>query len=147
MKTFEEYLESKIPGRTVRNFSDMMKLIKSYTITKKDRFEIAGYTYRLSKLSSNYYLGVYGNNDEIFKKLVIDKKAVAYHLYKDRGSIDGRYYPESTNVQDCLKLMAYCYAVHEELIINAPLLIEQSIEQFNVLYERNLYSMKSSQTN
>lgn len=140
MKTFNEYLESKLSRRVIKTFPEMMYLIVSNNITRKNLFEIAGYKYRLSNplLSYNYLENLSGRNDIIFEKLIIDQKAVAYRLYEDTTCINYKLYPESTNVQDCLKLMAYCYAVHEELIINAPLLIEQSIEQFNTLYDEYL---------
>lgn len=136
MKTFDEYLESKLSRRVIKTFSEMMYLIVSNNITRKNLFEIAGYTYRLSNplLSYNYLENLSGRNDIIFEKLIIDQKAVARRLYKGTARIIGAY-PESSNIKDCLKLMAYCYAVHEKLIIKDPL--EQSIEKFNTLYTFN----------
>lgn len=139
MKTFDEYLESKLSRRVIKTFSEMMYLIVSNNIPRKNLFEIAGYTYRLSNtiplLSYNYLENLSGRNDIIFEKLIIDQKAVARRLYKGTARIMGAY-PESSNIKDCLKLMAYCYAIHEKLIIKRPL--EQSIGQFNLLYDSYL---------
>lgn len=141
MKTFDEYLESKVLKRTVRNFSEIMNLIKSNSVTTKDLFVIAGYTYKLVKLNHYNFLQIVSSssilwNDKIFEELMIDQEAVAYRLYTDKTRITDAFYPESSNVEDCLKLMAYCYAVHEKLIIKRPL--EQSIGQFNLLYDSYL---------